>query len=550
MAFGRAKAQRFNAPRAITSAAAPVRLRDRSELEKLRHQGAVSRAWQLETWRVYDNLGEINFAFNLIATALSRIRIHAAVNVNPDEPPTEVTDAIALELSNGKEVGAPGGIDAQIAVQAREYLADLNTGDGISTLLRSYALNKLVAGECYLALVDDKWSIRSTFELMVDPGGSMRLQPSASTSQVTPTDIPKESTVIRLWTKHPQYSSDPDCSLRAVLFLCEQLIKLNRMINNAIQSRMNAGILLVSTDVERAAQTPGTEDNVSDPDAAETDPFRADLHATMTQPIVDDQSGAAVIPMTIFVPPDQVENGVRWVSLARDIDEHMIAYAENLLARILNGISIPKDAITGFQNIRFSNAQQITEDIFRQAVEPLAMAFCDDIGATYLQPLMIAKAKVEGWDLDQVRKVVPWYDPSEVVTRPDRGADADAGWDRGALSDDAWRQSHGFSAADAPSVEEKLMREIVRNPQLPPNLIDFLARELLPQFFKGAPPLITKAQAGMDEAATTPLEKSRQQQKPNASQSIDNPANDLRYPAGSDDQAPPPGGTLPPRATP
>lgn len=543
---GKAKPAKYRQPRALTSAAAPVRLRDKPELEKLRHQNALSHSWQLENWRVYDNLGEVNYAFNLVASALSRVRIHAAVLVNPDEPPTDVTDSISLELSNGQEVGVPGGIPAELAVKAREYIAQLNQGDGIATLLRSYALNKNTAGECYLCLLDDKWSIKSTFELAVDPSGGMKLHPSASSQQVAATDIPKSATVIRMWTRHPKFSADPDCSLRAVLFLCEQLIKLNRMINNAIQSRMNAGLLLVSTDIERAAQTPGTESNVDDNGQEETDPFRADLNAAMIQPIMDDQNGAAVVPLTVFVPPDQVQAGVRWISMARDVDQHMLAYAENLLTRILNGIPIPKDAITGFQNVRYANAQAISEEFFKQSVEPLALSFCDDLTSTYLQPLLQAKAEAAGWSDDDVQKLVVWYDPSEITTRPDRGADADAGWDRGALSDDAWRKAHGFGTEDAPSEDEVLQRTLLRTAALPPNLVDWMARELLPQYFKGAPPLVTKAQAGMSEAdaATSPLQKAHQ---PSSSQPR-NPANNFdSNPAGSDDQNTPPGGTLPPR---
>jgi hypothetical protein len=532
---GKAKPAKLNAPRAITSAAEPVRLRNRPELEKIRQQQSLSQSWQLEAWRVYDNLGEINYALNLIANNLSRIRLHAAVAVSPDEPPTEVTDSVRLTLPDGGEVGASGGIDPRIAVKAREYIADLGRGEGVSTLFRLYGLNRLIAGECYLCLVDGGWSVKSTSELTVDPSGSMRLQPSASTQTMLPRLIPKSSTVIRMWTRHPRFSADPDCSLRAVLFLCEQLISLNRMINNTVRSRMNAGILKVAASIIEASRTPGAE--YEDPS-----PFEVELHATMTQPIEDDAAGAAVIPMLAVVPDELVGPGVEWMTLARDIDQHMITYAENVLTRILNGIAIPKDAITGFQNVRFSNAQQISEDMYKQAVEPLALAFCDDITVCYLRPLMQAAAAAEGWDQDEVAKVVAWYDPSEVVTRPDRGADADAGWDRGALSDDAWRKAHGFGTEDAPTEDELLIRMILKAAQLPPNLVDYVAREVLPQYFKGAGPLVTKAQAGMSEdaAATRPLGKAQ------GGGMNDAPA---VHPAGSEDQTPPPGGRLPPRTT-
>jgi len=547
---GKGKPASYATPRALTSAAAPVRLRNKSELETLRNRNALSHAWQMEAWRVYDAIGEVSYAFNLIANAMARIRIHAAVVMHPDEPPTEATDASNLELPAGGEIGPPGGIDPRLAQKAQEYLGKLNGGGGLSALLRAYALNKQVAGECYLCLIDGKWSIKSTFEIVVDPGGLMRLQPSATTMNAQPKELPPKSSVYRMWTAHPRFSMDPDCSVRPVLFLCEQLILLNRMINNTVRSRMNAGILKVAASIIAASRTPGTEGNVDDNGVEELSPFEVDLHAVMTQPVQDDQAGAAVIPMVAVVPDELVQTGIEWMSLARDVDEHMLKQAEYVLLRILQGLAIPKDLITGYSAVRFSNAQQVSEDVFKQSVEPLALAFVDDITDIYLRPLLRADAEVEGWDLEQVEKVVAWYDPSEVATRPDRGADADAGWDRGALSDDAWRRAHGFSVEDAPTEDEQLQRTLLRGAVIPPNLVDYMARELLPQYFKGAPPLVTKTQAGMSEAdaATTPLQKAHQ---PPASQPKVNPANNFNVnPAGSNDQDVPPGGTLPPRVTP
>lgn len=549
----------FNARRPITSAAQPVRLSDRSELEKIRNRSAVSQAWQTETWRVYDVLGEVNFAFNLIANAFSRIRFHAAVAVNPDEPPVEVADGSMIEIGVGRDVGARGGVDPRLGARAREFMAKLNNGHGMGTLQRAYALNRQVTGECYLCCIDSQWSVKSTSELLVDPGGGMRLQPSVATATVLPQMLPADASVYRMWNMHPRYSLDPDCQLHSVLYLCEQLIKLNRMINNTVASRMNAGILLVASEIAEGMRTPGTEPNInSDPNTpAEIDPFDSDVQATMTQPVQDDAAGAAVVPMIIKAPYQYIKDGIHHLMLARDVDQHMLTYAENVLGRVLNGINIPKDAITGFQNVRYANAQQITEDTYKQGVEPLALAFADELTDIYLKPMLRLDMVENGWDPEQVDKMVVWYDPSEVVTRPDRGADADAGWDRGALSDDAWRRAHGFSADDAPSEEETVQRTLFRSAQLPPNLIDYAARKVFPEWFAGAPPLVTQSQAGMAEAATQPLHGGRPQPTPDGSVPPRNPANGFRphvvpgqaeaNPAGSDDQEEPPGGRLPPR---
>src|SRR5262249_51913746 len=117
---------------------------------------------------------------------------------------------------------------------------------------------------------------------------------------------------------------------------------------------------------------------------------------------------------------------------------------------------------------------------------------------------------------------------------------------------------------DAPDEKELLMRTMLRSAQLPPNLIDYMARELYPAWFKDAPPLVTQAQAGMSQAATEPLGHAgpphphpfHQPGQPDNQDPTRNPGNQFRPRvvggndgdmAGSDDQAEPPGGRLPPR---
>jgi len=526
---GRAKPAPYSAARPLTAAAAKVRF-TKTELEITRQRSSMSHLWQGEAWRVYDNVGEVRYGFNLVAALMSRLRVHAAVVVNADEPPVEIGDASTLRDADGAVLaGHQTGIDPRLAERARELVGQLDTGAGLPAMQRAYALNDQVAGECYLACIDNQWSIRSNFELKVDAAGTVLLQPSLSTSALAPRRLSRDTPVARFWTQHPMYSADPDCSLRSVLADCEELILLSRMSRNTIRSRMNAGLLYVPPAILEASRTPGAEGNVDQPGAEEQYPFLTDLMTTMTQPVMDDQHGAAVVPM-VFTGPEAESggSGVQWISMARDIDEHLAARAETVLTRVLNGLDLPKDAITGYHQVRFSNGQLVDQNLYKQAVEPKALSWVDGLTKVFLQPLLRADAEVHGWDPEQVAKVVIWYDPSEIVTRPDRGADADAGFDRGALSDDAWRREHGFSASDAPSDEELIQRMLTSKTQLPPNLIDYVAREVFPTFFKSAPSLVTQAQAGMagDKAATIPL----------------GPTPPAALPA-----AEPPGGTLPPR---
>jgi len=93
-----AEPQGFNAPRPLTAAAAKVDLQDKGEAElfKSRRQSA-STAWQSEAWEYYDAIGEIKYAFNLVASVVSRIRLYAAAVSNPNEAPAPIKDVSKVD---------------------------------------------------------------------------------------------------------------------------------------------------------------------------------------------------------------------------------------------------------------------------------------------------------------------------------------------------------------------------------------------------------------------------------------------------------------------
>jgi len=74
----------YSAPRSLTAAAAQIKLNDKGEAEQFRSRRlAGANAWQQEAWEYYDAIGEIKYAFNLVASVVSRIRLYAAVVQNP-----------------------------------------------------------------------------------------------------------------------------------------------------------------------------------------------------------------------------------------------------------------------------------------------------------------------------------------------------------------------------------------------------------------------------------------------------------------------------------
>ena len=88
----------YNTPRSMTAAAAQVKMNDKGEFEQFKnHRSASSSAWQAEAWEYYDAIGEIKYAFNLVASVVSRIRIFAAAVDDPAQAPVPVNESRVVD---------------------------------------------------------------------------------------------------------------------------------------------------------------------------------------------------------------------------------------------------------------------------------------------------------------------------------------------------------------------------------------------------------------------------------------------------------------------
>jgi hypothetical protein len=148
------------------------------------------------------------------------------------------------------------------------------------------------------------------------------------------------------------------------------------------------------------------------------------------------------------------------------------------------------------------------------------LLIADALTVVYLRPYLLANGFAES-DVD---RIVVWYDPSAISTRNDRAADADAGFDKMAISLSTWRHAHGFSDADAPTPEELAIRMFFEKGMLSPELTEAALAALAPDMMtkiKGAqqansvgplPPEVTQALSGeppaeSPEAPATPEEE-------------------------------------------
>lgn len=473
----------FSAPRALTAAAAQVKMNDKAETDqfKARRSSSVYQ-WQQEAWEYYDAIGEIKYAFSLVGSVISRIRLYTAVVESPTEAP------VALENSDK--------VDPSLSDAAERALARLDSAyGGQAGLLRDAALNILVTGECYLVQMParigqgtpESWDIRSVDEIKIDGRGQYIITSRRDINSVTPIIIPKDAFVGRIWRAHPRYSDEPDSSLKGVLDLCGELLLLNRTFRATARSRLNAGAmylpdgLSVSAGPESDYQFDDEVDITAQTPEEQEDDFETQLIDAMTTPISDESSASAVVPLIIRGPAELGEK-IKQFKFERSFDPALAERSDRVLERILQGLDVPKDVVTGLANVKYSNALQIDESLYKAHIEPLLLLLSDALTIVYLRPYL----KSIGYDPVEVDKLVIWYDPSAISTRNDRAADADMGFDKMAVSFEAWRNAHGFAETDAPTPDEVALRLMMQKGMITPELTEQMLMAFAPDAMEAA----------------------------------------------------------------
>jgi hypothetical protein len=180
--------------------------------------------------------------------------------------------------------------------------------------------------------------------------------------------------------------------------------------------------------------------------------------------------------------PAELGDKIKQFKFERSFDPALAERSDRVLERILQGLDVPKDVITGLANVKYSNALQIDEALYKAHIEPLMLLIVDALTVVYLRPYL----KANGYSDADVDRLVIWYDPSAVSTRNDRAADADSGFDKMAISYDTWRTAHGFSDSDAPSPTELGLRLLLERGAITPELTEAMLAAVAPEVMAAA----------------------------------------------------------------
>jgi hypothetical protein len=265
----------------------------------------------------------------------------------------------------------------------------------------------------------ESWDIRSVDEVQIDSknnygivsrrdllgkgGHSQRVQNGILA-------LPEKAFVGRIWRAHPRFSEEADSSLRGLLDMCAELLLLNRTFRATARSRLNAGALYLPDGLSVAASAdpnyPYDDETDLDPgftpeEAA--DEFEDQLIDAMTTPIRDEDSASAVVPL-IIRGPAELGDKIKQFKFERSFDPALAERSDRVLERILQGLDVPKDVITGLANVKYSNAMQIDESLYKSHIEPLMLLIADALTVVYLRPYLVAN----GFAQADVERLVVW----------------------------------------------------------------------------------------------------------------------------------------------
>lgn len=479
----------FSAHRNLTAAATLVDIQTAEGRTAFSKRRASQQGWQEEAWLYADAIGEISYAFTVVANALSRVRLYTAEIIDPAAPPSAAD---------------PDSQTGQASIEVMDRLS--SAFGGVPGLLRDAAMNLQVTGECLLVQQPanpfanppkpESWDIRSVDEMHVGTEGRWVIIPREDGDKTSAIQLPKNAFVARIWRPHPRFSDSSTSSVRPVLDLCAELMLLNKTFRSTARSRLNSGLLYLPDGLSVAASgdpdtLSGMENSTGDPDdtgvefptaafdageQADTDEFEEALLEAMMEPIADEESASAVVPLIVRGPADLGEK-IRLIQFERTFDPQLADRSDKVLDRIMQGLDVPKEVVKGLSSLKFSTAQIVDIQLYQAHVEPLALLICDALTTVYLRPALRSLGLPE----EEIAKHVVWYDPSEVTTRPNRAEDADKGFDNHLLSGAAWRRAHNYTDDDAPTSTELAVRMLIEKGQITPELAESLLSVIAPE---------------------------------------------------------------------
>ena len=289
----------------------------------------------------------------------------------------------------------------------------------------------------------------------------------------------------RLHRPHPRYGGEPWSPVRAALPVLKEIVQATQTIEAAARSRLAGnGILMVPSELEMPTTSgPSVDDTIGldgqdsyTGEMVSSGTLMDELQQVMEMAISDRASAAALVPIVLTGPGEQLDN-ITHLKLDSDVPEIALRTRDASIHRLALSLDIPPEILTGVSESNHWSAWQIDDAAIKTHIRPMMTLICDALTDAVLAPLL----EEEGFSAEQF---TVWYDASALAQKPNRGEDAVAAFDRGAISKETLRRELGFSDDDqvdlsSDEAQRDLMWEIVKQaPSMLPALAEHLGIEV------------------------------------------------------------------------
>jgi hypothetical protein len=424
-------------PRALLAAAMP--------LEGVNGRAAWNASsgdagWQNQAWYFYDSVGELWFAFNWLASAVSRATLYAA-EIDPDTGlvtgPTE--DARAQAVA------------AQI----------LGGADDRPQLQSTMALHWQVSGETYILILPqgagtpDRWLTLSRRGMKIQGTTWSYKDPLTGvwTKLVEGTDR-----VIRIWSPHPAEQTHAHSAMRPAIPILTEIEKASQNIIARLDSRLAGnGLYFLPQEMDFAT---------ADGEEASTQTLMDQLTNASEMSISEPGHASAHVPIFVQVPGEYVEAAANGhVDLATAMDGEVAGTREAALTRLGRTLEMSREIAMGqMSESNHWTGWQIEESTYKIHLEPFLLKFGMALVKEYYRPALAAMGET-----NPDRFVLAW-DITEVVARPDDTENDKYMWEQRLVSDDYLRSKMGVPDDAIPNDEEVFLRRLEDAVKIAPTL--------------------------------------------------------------------------------
>lgn len=387
-------------------------------------------AWQRQAWYHYDACGEMRFAFNLLANAVSRAVLFAA-EADP-------------------ETGQIGEATDDPRVQAAAA-AILGGHEDRPQLQSTIALQWQVSGETFILISPqsgadepDRWITLSSRGVRQKGGTWSFKDPLTGVWTV----IGPKDKLIRVWSPHPDEQTHADAATRPALPILTEIEKTSQAIVALLDSRIGSnGLLFVPQEIEFPVAE-GEQMNAAS--------FMNFLMQAMEASLQNPGMAESRVPLTALVPGEMIGQ-IQHIDLTTALDAALTELRTAAVERLGMTLDMPREVALGqTAESNHWSGWLVDESTYKLHVEPFLLKLGAALTKDWFRPAL----RVMG--VENAERFVLDWDISELVARPDDNEKLKGLWDDGLISDSWYLGQLGIPDDAVPADEEVFLKRLER----------------------------------------------------------------------------------------